>query len=275
MPAQRKIKLAILDMYDGVPNEGMRCIKAVVDQYGPDVDWEVFDVRSKNEVPDKQFDIYISSGGPGSPFDGEGKAWEPKFFKLIDDIWQHNANGHRRKKYVFAICHSFQLLSRHFALGEVCKRKSTAFGVFPIHKTESSKRDRMFRNLPDPYYVVDSRDWQLIEPDLGRFSDLGASILAMEKKREHVPLPRAVMAVRLSDYFYMTQFHPEADAEGMLRLFAKPERRETIRENHGEWKLEEMIRNLTDSEKLPLTHNEVLPNFMRSTLQAIRDQDAK
>ena len=273
MPAQRKIKLAILDMYEGAPNEGMRCIKAIVDQYGPDVDWEVFDVRHKGEVPGKQFDVFISSGGPGSPFDGEGKSWEPKFFKLMDDLWAHNANGHQRKKYMFAICHSFQLLSRHFQLGEVCKRKSTAFGVFPIHKTESGKRDRMFRNLPDPYYVVDSRDWQLIEPNLDKMTALGANILAMEKKREHVPLPRAVMAVGLGDYIYMTQFHPETDAKDILRLFAKPERRETIRANHGDWKIEEMIRNLTDSDKLPLTHNEVLPYFMRSTLQALRTQD--
>lgn len=274
MPAKRKIKLAILDMYDNAPNEGMRCLRDLAEGAGEDVEWEVFDVRHKNEVPDKRFDIYISSGGPGSPYDGEDKEWEAKFFKLIDSLWTHNANGHDRKKYFFAICHSFQLLSRHFALGDVCKRRSTAFGVFPIFKTEQSKQDKMFRSLPDPYYVVDSRDWQLIEPDLNVFSQLGASILAMEKKREHVPLPRAVMAARLSDEFYMTQFHPEADAEGMLRHFAKPERRETIAKNHGEWKLDEMIRNLTDPEKLPLTHSEVIPNFLRKSIQALKNADA-
>lgn len=274
MPAKRKIKLAILDMYDNAPNEGMRCLRELAEGAGEDVEWEVFDVRHKNEVPDKRFDIYISSGGPGSPYDGEDKEWEAKFFKLIDSLWAHNANDHARKKYFFAICHSFQLLSRHFALGDVCKRRSTAFGVFPIFKTEQSKHDRMFRSLPDPYYVVDSRDWQLIEPDHTVFTQLGASILAMEKKREHVPLPRAVMAARLSDEFYMTQFHPEADAEGMLRHFAKPDKRETIAMNHGEWKLDEMIRNLTDPEKLPLTHSEVIPNFLRKSIQALKNADA-
>ncbi|HMU68698.1 MAG TPA: GMP synthase [Chitinophagales bacterium] len=273
MSRERKIKLAILDMYDNAPNEGMRCLKAMVQAVGDKIDWEVFEVRNKDEVPDKNFDIYISSGGPGSPFDGEGKTWEPKFFNLVDQITAHNANGHSRKKYMFAICHSFQLLSRHFELGEVCKRKGTAFGVFPIHKTEHSKRDRYFRNLPDPYYVVDSRDWQLIEPDFAKMTALGASIMAMEKKREHVPLPRAVMAIRLSDEMYMTQFHPEADAEGMLRLFAKPEKRETIRNSHGDWKLEEMVRFLSDQDKIPLTHKEVIPNFLRSSIGALTMSD--
>lgn len=273
MPERRKIKLAILDMYNNVPNEGMRCIRTFAEEAGADVDWEVFDVRHKNEVPDKRFDIYISSGGPGSPYDGEGLEWESKYFKLLDQIWAHNANGHTRKKYFFAICHSFQMLGRHFELGEVCRRKSTAFGVFPIHKTEHSRRDPYFRNLPDPYYVVDSRDWQLIEPDLQKMTELGATIMAMEKKREHVPLPRAVMAVRLSDYMYMTQFHPEADAEGMLRLFAKPERRETIMANHGKWKLEDMIHSLSDPDKIPLTHKEVIPNFLRSSINALNMQD--
>jgi homoserine O-succinyltransferase len=270
MPEEKKLKLAILDMYENAPNEGMRCIKAIAQAHADFIDWKVFDVRHKNEVPSHEYDIYISSGGPGSPFDGEGKAWESKFFTLLDKLWAHNANGHSKKKYMFGICHSFQLMSRHFELGNVCKRKSTAFGVFPIQKTEVAKHDRFFRNLPDPYYVVDSRDWQMIEPDLDKLAALKANVLAVEKRRDHVPLPRAVMAMSLGEYFYMTQFHPEADAEGMLRLFARPEKRDHIVQNHGDWKLDEMIRNLSDSEKLPLTHKEVIPSFLRSSINALR-----
>lgn len=270
MPAKNKIKLAILDMYDGAPNEGMRCIKAFAQSMADFVDWKVFDVRAKDEVPDKHFDIYISSGGPGSPFDGENKPWESKYFNLVDQLWAHNANGNPKKKHFFGICHSFQLLSRHFELGNVCLRKSNAFGVFPVHKTENAKHDNYFRSLPDPYYVVDSRDWQMIEPDLAKMSQLGATILALEKRREHVPLPRAVMAVRLSNEFYITQFHPEADAEGMLRHFAKPDKREQIAMSQGDWKLDEMIRALSDPYKIPLTHKEILPSFLRSSVNQIK-----
>jgi homoserine O-succinyltransferase len=40
--------------------------------------YHIFDVRSKNEVPDLSYDAYISSGGPGSPIDSAGSIWEEK-----------------------------------------------------------------------------------------------------------------------------------------------------------------------------------------------------
>ena len=46
-------------------------------------------VRVTNEVPDTSYDIYISSGGPGNPLEGNG-IWELRFFHLIDRLWQHN-----------------------------------------------------------------------------------------------------------------------------------------------------------------------------------------
>jgi homoserine O-succinyltransferase/O-acetyltransferase len=41
--------------------------------------------------------------------------------------------------------------------------------------------------LRDPFYSVDSRDYQVIEPDYPRIRTLGATILAIEKNRPHVP----------------------------------------------------------------------------------------
>ena len=66
------LKLAILDLYDNTPNQGMRCIKEIVKHFDSEYDWKVFDVRGKAEVPDLSYDIYISTGGPGSPHDGDG-----------------------------------------------------------------------------------------------------------------------------------------------------------------------------------------------------------
>ncbi|MFN0276279.1 MAG: type 1 glutamine amidotransferase [Chitinophagales bacterium] len=269
MPEKKKIKLAILDMYDNFPNEGMRCIQNIVNHEDYSVQWDVFDVRAKNEVPSHHYDIFISSGGPGSPYEGEGTEWEKKYFQLIDKIWAHNQKNNSNKKYVFGICYSFQLLSRYFQLGDVCKRKSTAFGVFPVHKTENAKNDKFFRNLPEPFYAVDSRDWQVIDPNYEKMLALNAEILALEKKREHVPLPRAVMAMRIANEFYVTQFHPEADAEGMLRYFALPEKRNHIISNHGDVKLAEMIYDLSDKDKVPLTQKELIPSFLRSSINLV------
>ena len=67
----RSIRIAILDMNDGAPNQGMRCIRKIVKDWAAsvtmDVTWAEFDVRKKNEIPDTSFDVYISSGGPGDP----------------------------------------------------------------------------------------------------------------------------------------------------------------------------------------------------------------
>ena len=65
-----KISIAILDLYAGHANEGMRCIREILtaireNDHIPLV-WTEFDVRTAVELPDTEFDIYISSGGPGS-----------------------------------------------------------------------------------------------------------------------------------------------------------------------------------------------------------------
>jgi GMP synthase-like glutamine amidotransferase len=50
---------------------------------------------------------------------------------------------------------------------------------------------------------------------------LGVTILRLEKERPHVNLERAIMAIRFSKEVFGTQFHPEADGEGMLRYLQK------------------------------------------------------
>ena len=44
-------KVAILDMYDGTPNQGMRSIKEILDRYQGVLQYTVFDVRGANELP--------------------------------------------------------------------------------------------------------------------------------------------------------------------------------------------------------------------------------
>ena len=129
------LKIAILDLYDGQPNQGMRCIQDIVVRYGQenslDLQYQIFRVRDKNEMPGTDFNICISSGGPGSPLESEGETWENNFFDLIDKLDAiNNDPAALEKKYVFFICHSFQLMCRKYGIGDVCKRQSTSFGIF-------------------------------------------------------------------------------------------------------------------------------------------------
>jgi GMP synthase-like glutamine amidotransferase len=268
---KKLIKIAILDMYEGYENQGMRCLREIINQFGEsnhlDVEWDEFDVRLKKETPDINYDIYISSGGPGSPLESEGTEWENAYLKWLESVeaWNNNTDN-LQKKYVFFICHSFQLVCRFWKLANVCKRNSTAFGVFPIHLLEDGKNEPVFNGLNDPFYAVDSRDWQVIEPKMDILYK-GAKILCIEKERVHVPLERAIMAIRFNEYFFGTQFHPEADAVGMSMYLQTEEKKKTVIENHGHEKWESMLTHLNDPDKISSTYSHILPNFLNIAVE--------
>ena len=267
------VKIAVLDLNNNHPNEGMRCIIQLIrNVQGNDyrvtphaeLAFDIFNVRGNNEVPDLSYDVYISSGGPGSPLPSD-EAWEEPYFKLIDELFAWNRQN-ERKKFVFLICHSFQLVVRHLELGLLSRRKSTSFGIFPIHKTDDGCSDPLLAGLPEPFYAVDSRNYQVTEPNVDRLDEMGARILCLEKHRPHVLLERAVMAIRFSDEIAGTQFHPEADNEGMLRYFLTDEKRNQIVTNFGRQKYEDMVAYLQDPDKISLTESVVLPGFLRQAI---------
>lgn len=270
----RKIRVAILDLYEGHPNQGMRCIRELLDGYSAahdiDLTYDEFEVRIRREVPDMSYDIYISSGGPGSPLDSIGSLWEEAYFGWLSEVERHNNNANQgQKKQVLFICHSFQLICRHYAIAQVTSRKSTAFGVFPVHLQEEGKDEPVFAGLRDPFYAVDSRSYQVIQPDKTRLAEIGARVLAIEKERPHVPLERAIMAVRFSDYMIGTQFHPEADPDGMSIHLQTPDRKQTVITEYGEEKWQSMIQQLNDPDKILWTHSHVIPNFLDYALRVI------
>jgi GMP synthase-like glutamine amidotransferase len=266
------IKVALLDMNNHHVNQGMRNIKEISQAFKENADEEVsinlFDVRYKNEIPNiADFDIFISSGGPGNPHK-EGYEWEEKFANFLDAIWDHNKNSDH-KKFLFLVCHSFQLASIHWNIGNICKRKSYSFGVMPIHKTEEGANDFLFKNLPNPFYAVDSRSYQFIEADEEKMEKMGMKILALEKVRPHIHLERAVMAIRFSEEIFGTQFHPEADPKGMLENLKDDKNKDAMIENFGMEKYLETIDRMDDPDKIVLTQSQILPRFLKHAAQQI------
>ena len=266
------IRIAILDLYEGHPNQGMRCIRELVKQWGQsaqlDVILDEFDVRQKLEVPDMSYDVYFSSGGPGSPLESEGSEWEARYFSWLNQVEDWNNDPlHQNKKSVLFICHSFQLACRHYKIGHLNKRKSTSFGVYPVHVTWEGQQDPVFQGLNDPFYVVDSRDYQVVHPEFDLIDAMGAKILCIEKYRPHVPYAQAIMAMRFNQYMIGTQFHPEADAIGMSLHLQTEERKKVVIENHGEEKWRSMVEQLNDPDKILYTHDHVIPNFLNQALQ--------
>jgi GMP synthase-like glutamine amidotransferase len=268
---KKQIRIAILDLYEGAENQGMRCIREIINQWGEannlDVSFDEFDVRRNIATPDLSYDIYISTGGPGSPIDSKGEPWDDAYFKWYDAVEKWNNDfANTNKKHIFLICHSFQLVCRHLNIATVCKRKSTSFGVFPIHMMQDGKEEIIFNGLKDPFYSVDSRDYQVIEPNHNKLRQLGAKILSIEKNRPHVPFERAIMSIRFSEYVIGTQFHPEADAIGMSMYLQREDKKKNVIENHGEEKWKSMLEQLQDPDKIMYTYNHILPNFLNQAV---------
>lgn len=259
------IKIALLDMYKGEPNQGMRCIIDVVNRFSPVVSFEIFDVRVKCELPDiKEFDIYISTGGPGNPLIGDGN-WDVKYYAFIDSLNKWNSEN-VVKKHVLFICHSFQMACLHFGLATVTRRNDTSFGVMTIHKTKEGVTDPLFEGLADPFYAIDSRDYQVVQPKLSVFAKKGAKIISLEKIRDHVQYERAIMAVRFTDYFVGTQFHPEADPISFVSHLRNKQAKEKIRAMKGKRKFRNMLEDLLDDDKIYRTNETLIPNFLRTAI---------
>jgi len=267
----KQIRIAILDLYEGAENQGMRCIREIINQWGEvhnlNVLFDEFDVRRSKEIPNLSYDIFISTGGPGSPLESEGSDWDNAYFKWFDTVEKWNTDpSNTNKKHIFLICHSFQLVCRHFQIATVCKRNSTSFGVFPIHMLQEGKEEPIFEGLKDPFYSVDSRDYQVIEPNHNKLREMGAKILSIEKNRPHVPYERAIMSIRFNDYVMGTQFHPEADAIGMSMYLQRDDKKKNVIENHGEEKWKSMLEQLQDPDKIMYTYNHILPNFLNQAV---------
>lgn len=268
-----EIKISTIDLYNNEPNEGMRCIRDIVqevsNEYQFNISYDVYETRYKNVIPSLDYDIYISSGGPGSPFEGEGTEWEKKYFNLLEKIWNYNQTNSETKKYIFFICHSFQMMARFFQIGEVNKRFINSFGVMPFSKTEAGNSDLLLKNLSNPFYAADIRHWQVVNADYKKLNELGASILSWEIPEEENKNNPAITAVRISNEIVGTQFHPEADPASMLYHFRQQERKEYVIKRYNEDKYFEMIEWLKDPNKIIKTRQTVLPGFLKNAIEQL------
>jgi len=272
---KKGLRVAVIDMNNGAPNQGMRGIKEILSRFRDanhiNLSFDLFDLRQKGEIPGLEYDAYISSGGPGSPLESEGEKWENDFYNLLDQIEVFNTQSEIQKKHAFLICHSFQLACRKYKLGNVTERRSNAFGIFPITLTEEGEQDEIFNGITNPFFSVDSRDWQVIEPDFDAFERKGVKLLAIEKERKHIDLERCMMAIRFSNEIIGTQFHPEADPIGMKMYLLQEEKKKAIIDMHGEQKYLDMLNSLDDPARILLTQSVILPNFLQKAIGNLQE----
>src|SRR5690606_16410729 len=140
------------------------------------------------------------------------------------------------------------------------------------HKTEAGRHESVFEQLPDPFYIVDSRDWQVVGVNEQRLAEMGGAVLALEKERPHVLMKQAAMAIRFSPEMIGTQFHPEADAQSMRNLLNHEEWASKIIGKYGPLKYEETLSQLADPDKIMLTQEIIIPTFLDNAIQACNSE---
>lgn len=250
------LQIAIIDMYDGSPNIGMRCIHTILNKWSKDkqltVELTTFRLRDYGEIPHDQFDIYISTGGPGSPTASASEDWDIAYTNWLEKMIA-------LQKPVFLICHSFQIACRHFELGSVGLRKSMQIGILPVHPLTE---DSLFNQLQDPFYALESRHYQITAPNDEKIQQMGAKIIALEKIRPQVPLERAIMAVQFSEKMYGVQFHPEADPNELAAFFNEDSTKKIVIDTFGIEKWEQIMNHLLDPNTIDTTFSNFIPNFL-------------
>jgi GMP synthase-like glutamine amidotransferase len=254
--ASAAIRIAILDMYDGSPNIGMQCIKHIIEEWEKkhhlQTEVVVFNTRGNCEIPDASFNLYVSTGGPGSPLDTMNADWDRLYTQWLEQMLALN-------KPVFLICHSFQIACRHFDLGTVCLRKSRQIGVLPVH---TLIEDDLFRGLKETFYAFESRSYQIIAPNDEKLSVMKAQIIALEKMRPTVPLERAIMALQFSENMYGVQFHPEAALQDLIFYFNEPATKQSIIDEFGIEKWQRIVGHLDLDSPIQNTYAHLIPNFL-------------
>ena len=264
MMKTRTLKLAVLNMYkENTDNQGLRCIKEILDRSEIKIDYTFFDVRSLYEVPSLDFDIYISTGGPGNPLE-YNENWTDSYFELIDSIFAWNRDNTDAPKFLFSICHSFQMLCSHTGIASITKREHVSFGIVPLKKTKLGLDDPSLDGLTSLFYAADHRHFQVVNPDMARIDNMNASIIVLDQFDPTQSLGRSLMAVRFSPEIIGVQFHPEADVPGMKAIIARKSVQDQIALIYGSHKLEEIESLLDMPETIDKMNQTMIPMFLRT-----------
>jgi GMP synthase-like glutamine amidotransferase len=266
----RPLRLCIIDMNNAHVNQAMRCLRGIAQGFfdhvakrNPGLSCELVEVspRDTNDPVPRDADLYLSSGGPGSPFDGDGQPWSEDYGRFSDGVVESAARGGADRRALFAICYSFEMVVRHFQVTHIGPRAERKFGVMPIYTTSEGQRHPLLAAFGDRLFAFEHRNWEAIDPDEGRLHSLGGKVLARES-RDGVSKGRAVLAIDVAPGIEAVQFHPEADRPGVMNWVARPEQAAAFKAVYGEVTYQAMLRTLDDPRRLARTFALVIPGWL-------------
>ncbi|CAN5487512.1 hypothetical protein BH09MYX1_BH09MYX1_25290 [soil metagenome] len=270
----QSMRICLVDMNNGVANQATRCFRRLVDAFGrrvrernPSLDVTFTHVQPRNlgELPPKDTDLLLSSGGPGSPYDGFDAPWCTGFRGYIDHIVERNIVDPTSAPKALLICHSFQLAVLHTAIATMEQRATKKFGLMTAYMTEDGEHADFLRSFGYRLFCWEHRNWEAIDLDAKRLAELHGAVLATETHASH-PQHKykgdALLALRFAPGVEGTQFHPEADKPGIMAWVEKPESQEALRVAYGDVLLDKMKASMSNPERLAKTFALLIPGWL-------------
>jgi GMP synthase-like glutamine amidotransferase len=264
------LRIVIVDMNAGVKNHAMRCFRDIVDHFlkharrdNPSLDATTTIVQPRNlgELPPAQCDVYLSTGGPGSPFDGYDEPWCIGYRRFLDELVDEHLRGTPNSRAALLVCHSFEIAVEHFGFASMEKRDKRKFGVMPVYMTEEGLKSPLLGPFGDRLFVWEHREWEAVGLDENKLAETGGELWARES-RDGVSKGRGLAAFRFAPPIEGTQFHPEADKAGALAWMDDPEQREAAITAYGELTYERMRKSLNDPKRIDRTFYTLIPGWL-------------
>jgi len=274
------LRVGVIDMNAGHQNQAIRCIGVLIDQLasrvrahnpGLEIQRVHCSPRDKGEVPPDDCHIYISSGGPGSPYDGDGQQWVDDYSEFLDGVVDDNVAHNGRGRAVLAVCYSFEMAVRHFGVAEVGPRVSRKFGVMPIYMTDDGQDHPLLSPFGDRLFAFEHRNWEAINLDESALEKFGGKLLARES-RDGKSKGEALLAFDFAPGVEGVQFHPEADRPGVMAWVARPDQAEAFKLAYGITTYERMLKTLDNPTRLARTFALLIPGWMTRKFNAIAER---
>jgi len=271
------LSVCIIDMNSGHVNQAMRCFRTIVTRFfdkvreeNPGLACSLCEVSPRDTqapVP-RDCDIYLGSGGPGSPYDGDDLPWFADVSGFLDGLVDQARKEDADQKSLFGVCYTFEILVRHFEIAEVAMRDSRKFGVMPAYTTAFGQKHPLLAPFRDRLFAFEHRNWEAVNLREARLRELGGGVLAQESRDGHSK-GRALLGFEIAPGIETVQFHPEADRAGVMSWIARPEQAAAFRATYGEDTYQAMLRTLEDPNRLARTYALVIPGFLQRRFNAL------
>jgi homoserine O-succinyltransferase len=272
------LRLCLVDMNNGVPNEATRCFKGIIAALvararaaNPSLEVAVAHIQPRNlgEAPPADCDLALCTGGPGSPFDGYDDPWCTGYRRFLDAVVDAHA-CRRVSPAALLVCHSFEIAIPHFGFATMARRATRKFGLMPVYTTHEGARSPLLGSFGDRFFAWEHREWEARDLDRAKLASLGGELWAVETRPDGTGEWKGdgLLAFRFAPGLEGTQFHPEADRDGALAWIQRPEQVAACIAAYGETTYRRMLSSIDDPLRLARTFEQLIPGWLTRSFDA-------